>query len=50
MRVRVELSSVEDDGKCLLMLDDGFELNHRLLKVVEEMLALLEMKGLVAGR
>ena len=49
--VRVEWSSVEDGGKCLLMLDDGFELNHRFLnKMVEEMLTLLEMKGLVAGR
>ncbi len=48
--VRVEWSSVEDGGKCLLMLDGGFELNHRLLKVVEEMLALLDMEGLVAGR
>ena len=48
--VRVEWSSVEDGGKCLLMLDDGFELNHRFLKMVEEMLTLLEMEGLVAGR
>ena len=48
--VRVEWSSVEDGGKCLLMLDDGFKLNHRFLKVVEEVFTLLEMKGLVAGR
>ncbi len=48
--VRVEWSSVEDDGKCLLVLDDRFKLNHRFLKVVEELLTLLEMKGLVAGR
>ena len=48
--VRVEWSSVEDGGKCLLMLDDGFELNHRFLKMVEEMLTLLEMEGLVAWR
>ncbi len=48
--VRVEWSSVEDGGKCLLVLDDGFKLNHRFLKVVEELLTLLEMKGLVAGR
>ena len=47
---RVEWSSVEDGGKCLLMLDDGFELDHRILEVVEEMLSLLEMEGLVAGR
>ena len=48
--VRVEWSSVEDGGKCSLMLDDGFELDHRVLEVVEEMLSLLEMEGLVAGR
>jgi hypothetical protein len=48
--VRVEWSSVKDGGKCLLMFDDGFELNHRLLQMVEEMLALLEVEGLVAGR
>ncbi len=42
--------SMKDGGKCLLMLDDGFELNHRFLKVVEEMLTLLEMEGLVTGR
>ncbi len=41
---------MKDGGKCLLMLDEGFELNHRLLQMVEEMLALLEVKGLVAGR
>ncbi len=41
---------MEDGGKCLLMLDDGFKLNHRFLKVIEEMLTLLEMEGLVAGR
>ena len=48
--VRVEWSSVEDGGKCLLVLDDGFELDHRILEVVDEMLSLLEMEGLVAGR
>ena len=48
--VRVEWSSVEDGGKCLLVLDEGFKLNHRFLKVVEELLTLPEMKGLVAGR
>jgi hypothetical protein len=48
--VRVEWSSVKDGGKCLLMLDDGFELNHRLLPMIEEMLALLKVEGLVAGR
>ena len=48
--VRVEWLSVKDGSKCLLMLDEGFELNHRLLNVVEEMLALLKMEGLVAGR
>ena len=48
--VRVEWSSVEDGGKCLLVLDDGFELDHRILEVVEEVLSLLEMEGLVAGR
>ena len=48
--VRVEWSSVEDGGKCLLMLDDGFKLHYGFLKVVEEMLALLEMEGLIAGR
>ncbi len=48
--VRGEWSSVEDGGKCLLVLDDGFELDHRILEVVEEVLSLLEMEGLVAGR
>ena len=48
--VRVEWSSVEDGGKCLLMLDDGFKLHYGFLKVVEEMFALLEMEGLIAGR
>ncbi len=43
-------SSVQDGGKCLLVLNEGFKLNHRFLKVVEELLTLLEMKGLVAGR
>ena len=47
--VRVEWSSVEDGGKCLLMLDDGFKLNHRFLKVVEEMLALLRWKAWSRG-
>lgn len=47
---RVERSSVEDGGECLLVLDDGFELDHRILEVVDEMLSLLEMEGLVAGR
>ncbi len=46
--VRVEWSSVKDGGKFLLMLDDGFELNHRLLQVIEKMLALLEVEGLVS--
>ncbi len=41
---------MKDGGKCLLMLDDEFELNHRLLQMVEEMLTLLEVEGLVAGR
>ncbi len=49
--VRVEWSSVEDGGKCLLMLDERFELDHRLLQMVKEMLALLlEVEGLVTGR
>ena len=48
--VRVERSSVEDGGECLLVLDDGFELDHRILEVVDEMLSLLEIEGLVAGR
>ena len=43
-------SSVQDGGKCLLVLNEGFKLNHRFLKVVEEMLPLLEMEGLVTGR
>jgi hypothetical protein len=48
--VHVEGASVENGGKCFLVLDERFEVAHRYLKMVQELRALLEDEGLVAGR